>query len=104
MGLPWADRSASARDAQGAQPSLWANGVSGDWPILVASIDSAQGLPTLRQLLAAHFYWRLRGMTVDLVIVNTHPPTYLQELNDQLVATLLASSEAAMADRPRRRC
>ena len=29
-----------------------------------------EGLPTLRQLLAAHRYWRRRGMTVDLVVLN----------------------------------
>ncbi|MFL5575292.1 MAG: glucoamylase family protein, partial [Gemmatimonadaceae bacterium] len=85
---------------QGAQPMLWAHGISGDWPILLALIDSTQGLPTLRQLLAAHHYWRLKGMTVDLVILNTHPPTYLQELNDQLVTTVMASSEAGVIDRP----
>ena len=35
----------------------------------------SDGLPTLRQLLAAHRYWRRRGMTVDLVVLNTQPPT-----------------------------
>ena len=33
--------------------------------------------PTLRQLLAAHHYWRRRGMMVDLVVLNAHPPSYL---------------------------
>ncbi len=64
----------------GSQPLLWSNGVSGDWPILLATIDSADGLPTLRQLLAAHRYWRRRGMTVDLVVLNAHPPDYQQDL------------------------
>ncbi|HSP18646.1 MAG TPA: glucoamylase family protein, partial [Myxococcaceae bacterium] len=56
---------------QGSQPMLWAVGLSGDWPILLATIDSTEGLPTLRQLLSAHQYWRRRGMMVDLVILNT---------------------------------
>ncbi|HET7457266.1 MAG TPA: glucoamylase family protein, partial [Gemmatimonadaceae bacterium] len=85
---------------QGGQPVLWAHGLSGDWPILLATIDSTQGLPTLRQLLAAHHYWRLKGMTVDLVVLNTRPASYLQELNEELVATVLASSEAGLVDRP----
>ena len=58
------------RRNRGPQPLLWAIGVSGDWPILLATIDSEDGLPTLRQLLAAHRYWRRRGMTVDLVVLN----------------------------------
>ena len=60
---------------RGSQPLLWSIGISGDWPILLAPIDSMEGLPTLRQLLAAHRYWRRRGMLVDLVVLNTHPPT-----------------------------
>ncbi len=58
---------------QGSQPLLWASGISGDWPIVLATIGTVDGLPTLRQLLAAHHYWRRRGMTVDLVVVNTQP-------------------------------
>ena len=65
------------RRNRGSQPLLWANGVSGDWPILLATIDSAEGLPTLRQLLAAHRYWRRRGMMVDLVVLNAHPSELL---------------------------
>ncbi|MBA3889598.1 MAG: carbohydrate-binding protein, partial [Gemmatimonadaceae bacterium] len=52
---------------RGGQPLLWAQGISGDWPIVLAMLDATEGLPTLRQLFAAHRYWRRRGMTVDLV-------------------------------------
>ena len=40
------------RRGQGSQAVLWGAGVSGDWPILLATIDSPDGLPTLRQLFA----------------------------------------------------
>ena len=85
---------------QGSQPMLWAVGLSGDWPILLATIDSTEGLPTLRQLLSAHQYWRRRGMMVDLVILNTRASSYLEALGDQVTATVLSSSEAGMVDRP----
>ena len=85
---------------RGSQPVLWANGVSGDWPILLATIDSEEGLPTLRQLFAAHHYWRRRGMTVDLVVINAKESGYLQELNDRISETMFASSEGAIFDRP----
>ncbi len=88
------------RRNRGSQPLLWALGVSGDWPILLATIDSPEGLPTLRQLLAAHHYWRRRGMTVDLVVLNMRPSTYQQELQDRITSAVLASSEAAIVDRP----
>jgi cyclic beta-1,2-glucan synthetase len=88
------------RRNRGAQPMLWALGVSGDWPIVLATIDSADGLPTLRQLFAAHRYWRRRGMVVDLVILNTHRHSYFQELDEKIKATMFTASDSAMIDKP----
>ncbi|HEV8362226.1 MAG TPA: glucoamylase family protein, partial [Gemmatimonadaceae bacterium] len=68
----------------GSQDLLWANGISGDWPILLATIDSVEGLPTLQQLISAHRYWRRRGMTVDLVVINTEEYSYQQQLSDRI--------------------
>jgi cellobiose phosphorylase len=85
---------------RGSQPLLWTLGVSGDWPIVYATIDGADGLPTLRQLFAAHHYWRRRGMMVDLVVVNTHPSGYFQELQERINAAMLASRDAEVVDRP----
>jgi cellobiose phosphorylase len=82
------------------QRELWSIGLSGDWPILLATIDSAEGLPTVRQLLHAHQYWRLKGMTVDLVVLITRPPSYQQELAEQLLATVMGSSETHLLDKP----
>ncbi|MFZ5625198.1 MAG: GH36-type glycosyl hydrolase domain-containing protein [Gemmatimonadota bacterium] len=91
---------AELRRNRGSQPLLWATGVSGDWPILLATIESADGLPTLRQLLAAHRYWRRRGMTVDLVVLNAHRPTYLQDLGDRITAAVYAVGDSGSFDRP----
>jgi len=82
------------------QQSLWSLGVSGDHPIMLASIDTADGLPSVRQLLQAHHYWRLKGLTSDLVILNERPPSYLQELNDAITETVMASTESGLLDRP----
>ena len=90
---------AELRRNRGSQPLLWGTGVSGDWPILLATIDSADGLPTLRQLLAAHRFLRRRGMTVDLVILNAHPPSYLQDLGDRITAAVYAMGDSGFLDR-----
>ena len=84
---------------RGAQPLLWENSISGDWPIVLATIGSAEGLPTLRQLLDAHRYWRRRGMTVDLVIVNDEPSSYFQELHQKIMGAMFAADDAE-TDRP----
>jgi cyclic beta-1,2-glucan synthetase len=86
--------------AQGAQPLLWSIGVSGDWPILLATIETEEGLPTLRQLLQAHHYWRRRGMTVDVVVLNVRGASYLQDLENRIVAAIHASPAAGSVDRP----
>ncbi|MEX2283856.1 MAG: glucoamylase family protein [Gemmatimonadota bacterium] len=96
LGPTPADRAAS----QGSQPLLWSIGVSGDRPILLASLDSPEGLPTLRQLYSAHHYWRRRGLHVDLVVVNEQAATYLHELDDKIAATLAASTDAGLIDQP----
>jgi cyclic beta-1,2-glucan glucanotransferase len=82
------------------QEALWGLGISGDWPILLATLESPVGMPSVRQLLRTHHYWRLKGITCDLVILNVHPASYMQELSDELLATAMASSEAGLLDRP----
>jgi cyclic beta-1,2-glucan synthetase len=91
---------AELRRNVGTQAQLWSIGLSGDWPIVLATLDSTDGLPTLEELLKAHQYWRRRGMTVDLVILNVHPPSYLQTLGDRIGATVRSSSEAGLIDQP----
>jgi cyclic beta-1,2-glucan synthetase len=88
------------RSNRGSQPQLWAHGLSGDWPILLATVDSPEGLPTLRQLLSAHQYLRRRGMMVDLVVLNMRATGYLQELHDAVSQIVLGSSESGVVDQP----
>jgi cyclic beta-1,2-glucan synthetase len=90
---------ASMASTKASLPALWAMGLSGDWPILLAMIEAPEGLPTVRQLLDAHQYLRLKGMTFDLVLVNTRPASYLQELNDAITTTVMSSPEAGLVDR-----
>ena len=87
------------RENRGSQPMLWAQGISGDWPIVLATIDSTNGLPTLRQLFAAHRYWRRRGMTVDLIVLNDRAHSYLQELSDLIASAMFTATDSAIIDR-----
>jgi len=85
---------------RGSQPLLWTTGVSGDWPIVLATIAGADGLPALRQILAAHRYWRRRGLRIDLVLLNTHPASYHQELGDRIMAAVYSVGDSGSVDRP----
>ena len=41
-------------------------------------------LPLVRQVLQAQEYWRLKGLSADVVILNEHPVSYLDEMQAQL--------------------
>jgi cyclic beta-1,2-glucan synthetase len=91
--------SALSTNRQG-QPALWRHGISGDRPIVLARIAESSELPLVRQLLLAHTYWRLKGLEVDLVILNEHPSSYLEELQDLLHNLVRTSDAHALADKP----
>ncbi len=72
----------------GKASTLWAQGISGDLPIVLLRIDEDHHVALVRQLLLAHEYWRSKQLPVDLVILNTHPASYVHELQDSLEALL----------------
>ena len=82
-----------------AQSSLWPYGISGDLPIVIVRVSRDEDVDVVRQLLRGHEYLRLKGLTIDLVILNDHPPTYAQELQDGLLAMIRASGSQALQDK-----
>ena len=67
-----APRELLARNRSGPS-ALWAHGISGDLPIVLAEIEDAEQLGLAGQLLRAHDYWRSKRLSVDLVFVNAAP-------------------------------
>jgi cyclic beta-1,2-glucan synthetase len=66
------------------QRGLWRLGISGDLPILLASVTGADELRLVRDLMLAHRFLISRGLWHDLVIINNHPGSYLDSLQEQL--------------------
>ncbi len=77
----------------GSQSGLWPLGISGDLPIVVLRIDEIEDIAQVRQLLRAHEYWRMKRLGVDLVIVNEHGSSYLQDLQGA-IETAIRSSQS----------
>ncbi|MCF6466681.1 GH36-type glycosyl hydrolase domain-containing protein [Clostridium sp. Cult2] len=63
---------------------LWAHGISGDNPIVLATIKSMEGIETLIQLLDAHEHWTYKGLVVDLIILNEEDSIYYQPLFESI--------------------
>jgi cyclic beta-1,2-glucan synthetase len=70
------------------QAGLWPHGISGDLPILLVRVGSDDDMPLVRQVLQAQEYWRLKGLSADVVILNEDPSTYRDEMHEQLTALL----------------
>src|SRR5207249_1719636 len=70
------------------QAGLWPHGISGDLPILLVRVAGDDDVPLVRQVLHAQEYWRLKGLSADVVLLNEHPVSYLDEMQAQLTAVL----------------
>jgi cyclic beta-1,2-glucan synthetase len=79
----------------GPQSGLWPQGISGDLPILLLRIADYADIETARQIVLAHEYFGLKQFAVDLVILNDHPPSYVQDL--QIALETLLRTEARRA-------
>jgi cellobiose phosphorylase len=82
------------------QSGLWSYGISGDAPIILLRISDAAKIEIVRQLIQAHSYWRMKGLTVDLVILNEDISVYRQSLQDQITSMISSGIEAQMLDKP----
>jgi cyclic beta-1,2-glucan glucanotransferase len=83
-----------------AQSSLWAYGISGDWPILVVRINKEADLPMVRKIVRGHEYLHYKGLKIDLVILNDNPTTYLQSLQKELETMIRTSGLGNLLDKP----
>jgi cyclic beta-1,2-glucan synthetase len=88
-----------ARNTLG-QSGLWPHEISGDLPILLVRVAEEDAIPLVRQVLQAQEYWRLKGLSADLVILNEHPVSYLDEVHVQLAALLDTGPWGAWKHRP----
>jgi cyclic beta-1,2-glucan synthetase len=87
------------RRAEG-QRALWRQGISGDLPIVVVMIAHLRDIEIVREILTAHTFWHLRGLKVDLVIVNEEMAGYDDPLTDQLRRLAEAQVHLVGVDQP----
>ena len=74
------------------QSGLWSHSVSGDLPIVLLHIYEQESVELVKQMVKAHAYWRLKGLSVDLVIWNEDHGSYRQFLQEQILGLIMAES------------
>ncbi len=79
---------------------LWSIGISGDNPILLVRVDELEHAPLVRQALLAHQYWRHKGLVADIVILNTRPTAYSDELDNRLRLLVRTGHALQLMDKP----
>ncbi|MBF0408094.1 MAG: cyclic beta 1-2 glucan synthetase [Candidatus Riflebacteria bacterium] len=82
-----------------SQSGLWGYSISGDLPIVLLQIKDLTNIKLVRQLVQAHAYWRLKGLTMDLVIWNEDHAGYRQILHDQIMGLIAAGIEVNVTGR-----
>ncbi len=82
------------------QSGLWSYSISGDLPIVLLKIKDQSNISLVKQMIQAHTYWRLKGLSVDLVIWNEDYGGYRQNLYDQISGLIAAGSAASLSDSP----
>jgi cellobiose phosphorylase len=98
---PWRRApSATLLQNRRGQRSLWSLGISGDLPIILLRCPKAERVDFVREMLTAHAYWRMKGLAVDLVILNEDDSGYRQALQDQIISLVASGIEAQLLDRP----
>ena len=81
------------------QANLWPYGISGDLPIILTGINDEKDMQMVREVLHAHEYLRLKGVATDLVILNEHPPSYVQMLQDEIQRQISMSASSSLMDK-----
>jgi cyclic beta-1,2-glucan synthetase len=87
------------RNNRRGQSGLWSYGISGDAPIVLLRINDAAKIEIVRQMIRAHSYWRMKGLVVELVIVNEDVSFYRQSLQDEITGLIASGIEAQMLDK-----
>jgi cellobiose phosphorylase len=94
-----ASGSVISRNRRG-QSGLWGYGISGDLPIVLLRISDQAQIQLVRQLVQAHTYWRVKGLSVDLVIWNEDQSGYRQMLQEQIMGVIASRGDANLLDKP----
>lgn len=83
-----------------SQSGLWGYSISGDLPIVLVIIEDSENIDLVKQMVQAHAYWRLKGLVVDLVIINDDHGGYRQVLQNEILSLIVPGASMDIKDKP----
>ncbi len=84
---------------QRGQSALWSYSISGDLPIVLLQISDTDNIGLVKQLIKAQAFWHMKGLAVDVVILNEDPSTYRQVLQEQIQGLVVAGTDITTTEK-----
>ena len=81
------------------QSGLWPYSISGDLPLALVIIGEVRDLSLVRQMLQAHTYWRMQGLSTDLLVLNEELAGYRRPLQERLEQMIQVYAPEAASER-----
>ncbi|MDS0526686.1 glycosyl transferase [Clostridium sp. SHJSY1] len=94
------DREEYIKNIKFNQQDLWAYGISGDLPIAMVVVQSEDDMDLVRGMIKMHYYWKSKGLKVDLLIYNEEEASYEQPLQRNIMSAISLSKEGDALNKP----
>ena len=88
----------SAGESVSTRSDILAIGITGEWPIVLARVNSQENAGKVAELLALHRYWRSKGVAADLVILCSSEGNDRRLMDDMI--SMVASGDGGVLDQP----
>ena len=76
------------------QKDLWSYGISGDIPIIMVVIEKEEDINLVFPMIKFHYYLKLKGVKLDLVIYNNEEISYDEPLQKNIMEAIRLSNES----------
>lgn len=67
---------------------------------MIVRISQSAGTGLVRQMVAAHAYWRMKGLIVEMLILNEDVSVYRQPLHDEIINLIRSTTEGTRLETP----
>ncbi len=94
------DREDYIKNISKHQQDLWAYGISGDLPIAMAVVKGEEDMDLVRGMIKMHYYWKIKGLKVDLLIYNDEEASYEQPMQKSIISAINLSKEGDILNKP----